>query len=62
MKSDPLPRGIDSKLLEILACPQCKGQLSYNPIPESLDCNQCRLRYRINEGIPVMLPEEAQPF
>jgi hypothetical protein len=62
MKSDSFPQGIDPGLLEILACPQCKGKLLHNLERESLDCTRCRLRYRISEGIPVLLIEEAQPF
>ena len=43
---------IDPKLLEILACPKCKGSLEYREAEASLICHDCRLRYRI-EGTRV---------
>jgi len=51
---------LDKELLEILACPQCKGDLEYDPEAETLTCNVCRLRYHIEDGIPNMLIEEAE--
>jgi uncharacterized protein YbaR (Trm112 family) len=50
------------ELLEILVCPQCKGDLEYRREPESLACHACRLVYRVDEGIPVMLIDEATPL
>jgi uncharacterized protein YbaR (Trm112 family) len=50
------------ELLEILVCPQCKGDLEYRRDPESLVCHACRLVYRVDEGIPVMLIDEATPL
>ncbi len=49
-------------LLEILACPQCKGDLEYRPEAPALLCRACNLRYRIEDDIPVMLIEEATPI
>lgn len=51
---------IAPELLEILACPKCKGSLS--PAEASLDCPACRLSYPVVDGIPVMLIEEAKPL
>ena len=45
-------------LLEILACPRCRGPLTVEPA--SLRCDACRLRYRVDKGIPVMLIHEAE--
>jgi uncharacterized protein len=45
-------------LLDILACPQCRGPLAVEPA--SLRCDTCRLRYRVENGIPVMLIDEAE--
>jgi uncharacterized protein YbaR (Trm112 family) len=45
-------------LLDILACPRCRGPLAVEP--ESLRCDACRLRYRVDNGIPVMLIHEAE--
>lgn len=49
---------IDPKLLEILACPVCKTEVKLEE--ERLVCVQCRRRYPIRDGIPVMLLEEAE--
>jgi uncharacterized protein YbaR (Trm112 family) len=49
-------------LLSILACPACKGDLVYDAQGKTLTCNACRLRYRIENDIPVMLVEEAEKF
>jgi uncharacterized protein YbaR (Trm112 family) len=46
-------------LLDILVCPQCKGDLEYREADAALLCHACRLRYRIEDDIPVMLIEEA---
>lgn len=51
---------LDPSLLEILACPACKQSLKLEA--EKLVCTntQCRLRYPVREGIPVLLIEEAE--
>ncbi len=49
---------MDQKLLEVLACPKCKGDLELKK--GSLICSECRLRYRIEDGIPIMLIDEAE--
>jgi uncharacterized protein YbaR (Trm112 family) len=52
---------ISSELLEILACPACKGDIEYNREDEKLICiGQCKRRYPIRDGIPVMLIGEAE--
>ena len=53
---------ISPDLLTILVCPACKGDLVYDPPAATLTCNACRLRYRVEDDIPVMLVEEAQKF
>jgi uncharacterized protein YbaR (Trm112 family) len=53
---------LDPKLLDILACPQCKGDLEYKATEDRLICNTCRLIYHIKEEIPVMLIDEAEKF
>ncbi len=50
---------LDARLLEILACPDDKGPLLYFCDEESLYNPRLRLRYRVEEGIPVMLLDEA---
>jgi uncharacterized protein YbaR (Trm112 family) len=58
---------IDKELLEILACPKCKGDIRLveksTPYGEDgLICEKCRLLFPIREGIPVMLINEAIPL
>lgn len=50
------------ELLEILVCPRCKGELDYREAESALDCAACALRYRVEDDIPVLLPEEAKPL
>ncbi len=53
---------ISKELLEILACPQCKGEIRLNKQGDGLICDQCRLLYEIKDDIPIMLVEEAKPL
>ncbi|MEW5790871.1 MAG: Trm112 family protein [Pseudomonadota bacterium] len=53
---------IDRKLLDILACPQCKGPLQLSPDQQQLRCPRCRLAFPIRDNIPVLLIDEAQPW
>ncbi len=53
---------LNKKLLEVLACPACKGDLEYDEKNQRLICHACRLKYKIEDGIPVMLVEEAEKF
>lgn len=53
---------LSEKLLEILACPECKGDLNYDRDNNKLICEKCRLRYRIDDNIPIMLIDEAEKF
>jgi uncharacterized protein YbaR (Trm112 family) len=47
-------------LLNILVCPKCKGALEHRTAPtETLTCPACRLVYAVQDGIPVMLIDEA---
>lgn len=51
---------MDTKLLDILACPICKGALVYNKGAQELICKLDRLAYPIRDDIPVMLEDEAR--
>jgi uncharacterized protein YbaR (Trm112 family) len=51
---------MDSKLLEILVCPICKGPLDYKRDNQELICKADGLAFPIRDGIPVMLEEEAR--
>jgi uncharacterized protein YbaR (Trm112 family) len=51
------------ELLEILVCPKCKGDLEYRQEPtELLVCHACRLVYAVDDGIPILLIDEAKPL
>lgn len=50
----------DKKLLEILACPSCKGKLVYDKPSAELICRFDKLAFPIRDSIPVMLEEEAR--
>ena len=49
-------------LKAVLACPRCKGELEFHEDRAEIRCLRCRLAYRIDDGIPVMLIEEATPL
>ena len=53
---------MDKELLEILACPKCKGALEHVDTSESeaFLCHVCRLRFLVEDGIPNFLIDEAE--
>ena len=53
---------LSKELLEILACPKCKGDIFLTDSGDGLVCKACRLIYPIKEDIPVMLIDEALPY
>jgi uncharacterized protein YbaR (Trm112 family) len=53
---------IEKELLDILVCPKCKGALELSPAEDALHCLACKLKYRIEDDIPIMLIDEAQPL
>ncbi|RCU52588.1 Trm112 family protein [Corallincola holothuriorum] len=50
----------DKKLLEIIACPCCKGKLLFTPNKDALLCRFDKLVFAIDDGIPVLLESEAR--
>jgi len=53
---------ISPELLEILACPKCKGDIYLNDTKDGLVCKNCRLLYEVRDDIPIMLIDEAKPL
>jgi len=53
---------LNKELLDILACPKCKGDLELTAPEDGLICNACKLVYPVREEIPVMLIDEAIPL
>jgi len=51
---------MDARMLEILACPVCKGTLRYQREAQVLVCRMDRLAFPVRDGVPVMLEEEAR--
>jgi uncharacterized protein len=51
---------MDKRLLEILACPLCKGKLQYYKETRELICRFDKLAYPIRDGIPIMLEDQAR--
>ncbi len=51
---------ISKELLDILACPKCKGPVELTEEKNGLVCKSCRLLYEIRDDIPVMLIDEAK--
>ena len=53
---------IKQELLDILACPKCKGPVQLNETNSGLICLSCKLIYEIRDDIPIMLIDEAKPL
>jgi uncharacterized protein YbaR (Trm112 family) len=53
---------VSQELLDILACPKCKGDLHLTSAGDGLACEACKLVYPIKDDIPIMLVDEAQPL
>lgn len=53
---------INKELLDILACPKCKGDIVLSKKGDGLICKSCKLVYPIKDDIPVMLIDEALPY
>ena len=51
---------MDKALLEILACPACKGELIYKKDLQELWCRADKLAFEIKDDIPIMLVDEAR--
>ena len=50
---------LSKDLLEILACPRCKGDIRLTEKGDGLICDRCKLLYPVKDDIPVMLIDEA---
>ena len=51
---------LDPALMEVLVCPQCHGALREDEANSKLHCDQCSLAFPVEDGIPIMLVEEAE--
>ncbi|MGD9947564.1 MAG: Trm112 family protein [Desulfobulbus sp.] len=53
---------IKQELVEILACPKCKGPVELKQDQSGLICHDCQVIYPIRDDIPIMLIDEATPL
>ena len=53
---------LNKELIDILACPKCKGALSLRPDESAFDCPVCQLAYKVLDDIPNFIVEEAEPM
>mgnify|MGYP001818637470 FL=1 len=51
---------MNKKLLQILACPLCKGRLKYNKKRAELECTHDNLAFPVRAGVPVLLKMDAR--
>lgn len=51
---------MDTRLLDILVCPICKGPLVYDKKAQELICKADKLAYPIRDGIPIMWADDAR--
>ncbi len=56
------PSKIDPKMLSVLICPKTGGPLIYDADNQELISKKAKLAYRIREGVPIMLVDEARPL
>ena len=54
--------GVDPRLLALLVCPIHKTPLTYNPETQQLINETAGLAYPVRDGVPILLPDEAQPL
>lgn len=53
---------LTKELKELLVCPKCKGPLAFHEEKGEIHCAACKLVYAIQDGIPIMLVDEARPL
>ncbi len=53
---------LDPKILEVIACPKCKGRLEAKPDDTALLCRSCRLAYPVVDDIPNLITDDAKPL
>ncbi|WP_419786047.1 Trm112 family protein [Pseudodesulfovibrio sp.] len=52
---------LKKELVEILACPKCKGSVAETPAGDGLACSACKVVYPVRDDIPIMLVDQAVP-
>ena len=54
--------GLNKDLIDMLACPKCKGALTLRADQSAFECDKCKLAYAVVDDIPNFIIEEAQPL
>ncbi len=62
MTAEKRATALSPELKQILACPRCKGELEFREAEGEIRCPACGLAFRIDDGIPVMLLDEAKAY
>jgi uncharacterized protein YbaR (Trm112 family) len=55
MAEDPIPKD----LMNMMACPVCKGSLKFTEDKKHVICTQCKTKYPVEDGIPVIMPPKG---
>ena len=50
---------LNKELIDLLACPKCKGKLTLKPAEDGLGCTKCDVVYPVRDDIPIMLVDQA---
>ena len=53
---------LNPEILDVIACPICKGALHYDKNHQVLICKFDKLEFPVKDGVPVMIEEEAKPL
>lgn len=53
---------LDPELFSLLACPRCHGPLTEIESPPGLACETCKRFFAIEDRLPNLLIDEAQPW
>jgi uncharacterized protein YbaR (Trm112 family) len=60
--NENIETNMDKKLLSLLVCPLCKGNLDFNKEANELVCRFDGVAYAIDDEIPVMMADKARPL
>jgi uncharacterized protein len=50
---------LDKKLIDIIACPSCKGKIIYNEIDNNASCKECKINFPVENGVPILILSKA---
>ena len=53
---------LNRELIDILACPKCKGAIKLRDDQSAFECGTCKLAYPVVDDIPNFIIEEAHPL